>query len=461
MNQSVLEAISPIDGRYAKKTESLKAYFSEAALIRYRTLVECEYLIALTAEKRLRLPKLSVGGKQVIRDFYEKMTLADAEKVKGFEATTNHDVKSVEYFIKDRLRGVKMEKYLEWVHFALTSEDVNNLSYALMIQEAVRDVIAPSLQNITDTLSQFGRQNKNISMLARTHGQSASPTTLGKEFAVFAFRIERQLKQLQDHVMLAKLSGATGNYHAHMAAFPKIDWQAFSKKFIKGLGALRKVPLEHNPMTTQIESHDTAAELFDIIKRANTILVSFDQDIWRYISDAWIVQKPKAGEVGSSTMPHKVNPIDFENSEGNLGLANALFSHFSAKLPISRLQRDLTDSTVFRNIGVAFAHSLLGYDSLLKGMGKVGVNAEKIKEDLNSHPEVIAEAIQTILRAEGVAMPYEKLKDLTRGKKITIEDIAIFIDGLDVTDKLKVRLKKITPENYIGLASNLAGGHYN
>lgn len=450
-----LEAISPIDGRYSSKTVGLKSFYSEAALIRYRTLVECEYLIALTEVKKLKIRSLTDKDKKAIRSIYEDLSLDDAKRVKEFEATTNHDVKSVEYFIKEKLKALKLEKYTEWIHFALTSEDVNNLSYALMIQESVRDTIVHSLESIADELSVLAKKYKNLSMLARTHGQAASPTTLGKEMKVFAWRLERQIDMIKSHVMLCKFAGATGNYHAHVAAFPFIDWERFSKAFINRLAALRKVKLLHNPLTTQIESHDTAAELFDAVKRANTILISFNQDMWRYISDAWIVQKPKVGEVGSSTMPHKVNPIDFENSEGNLGIANALLAHFSSKLPVSRLQRDLADSTVFRNIGVAFAHGEVAYGALHKGLGKIAVNEIKIKEDLNVHPEVVAEAIQTILRAEGVAMPYEKLKELTRGKRVTMQDISAFIDALDVTVELKKRLKKITPENYIGLASQL------
>ncbi|MFA6050190.1 MAG: adenylosuccinate lyase [Candidatus Paceibacterota bacterium] len=452
-----LETISPIDGRYAKQTESLGPYFSEAALIRYRTLVECEYLIALVENKSLKLKQLSSKEKQTIRDLYIKMTIESALKVKEYEATTNHDVKSVEYFIKEKLKGEKMGAYLEWVHFALTSEDVNNLSYALLMQESMRDVIIPELKKVQTEFDGFAKRYAKLPMLARTHGQAASPTTLGKEFKVFAFRLERQIEMLESHSMLTKMSGATGNFHAHIASFPSVDWQKFSKDFVKGLSVLRKTKLAINPLTTQIESHDTVAELFDILKRANIILSSANQDIWRYISDSWIVSKPKAGEVGSSTMPHKVNPIDFENSEGNLGIANALLNHFSSKLPISRLQRDLTDSTVFRNVGVAFAHSLLAYKSLLKGFGKISVNEGRIKEDLNAHPEVVAEAIQTVLRVEGVAMPYEKLKELTRGKKVTMEDISVFIDGLEVGEELKKRLKKITPESYIGLAAKLAG----
>jgi len=454
---SALSAISPIDGRYAGQTLELIPYFSEFALIRYRTLMECEYLIALVENKKLNIKPLSQKEKKIIRGFYENMTLEEAMLVKGYEATTNHDVKSVEYYLKEKLKDAKLVSYIEWVHFALTSEDTNNLSYALLMQESIRDVIVPFMTKVEREFEMLAKQHKDLPMLSRTHGQSASPTTLGKEFKVFSWRLSRQIEILRKHVMLTKVSGATGNYHAHIAAFPKVDWATFSSKFIKSLGSLRNVKLEQNPLTTQIESHDTVAEVCDALRRANTVLLSTDQDLWRYISDAWIVQKPKAGEVGSSTMPHKVNPIDFENSEGNFGIANALLTHFSSKLPVSRLQRDLTDSTVFRNIGVAFAHSLLGYKSLLKGLSKIGVSEVKILEDLNSHPEIVSEGIQTILRAEGVAMPYEKLKELTRGKKVTMGDIAVFIDSLEVSLELKKRLKKITPENYIGLAAKLAG----
>ncbi len=453
-----LEAVTPIDGRYRKVASPLAAYFSEAALIRYRLIVEGEYLIALSEEKSLRLRAFTKAEKKYIRSLY---TIApeEAQKVKDFEAVTNHDVKAVEYFMKEKLKTSSLKSEVEWIHFALTSEDTNNLAYALMLSESVRDVIVPSLETIKQLLDGVASQNKSLAMLARTHGQSASPTTLGKEFKVFAARLERQLDALRTHHVLAKLNGATGNYNAQVVAYPKLNWKKFTTDFIAKLNKERNTHLEPNLITTQIEPHDTYAELFDQMRRINTILIDLDQDLWRYISDGWITQKTKEGEVGSSTMPHKVNPIDFENSEGNLGIANALFGHFSLKLPISRLQRDLTDSTVERNFGTAFAHSLVGYASLLKGLGKISPYAEKITSDLENHQEVIAEAIQTILRREGISMPYEALKVLTRGKKVTKEDFKQFVNNLDVSDALKKELLKITPQNYIGLADKLVGTH--
>ncbi len=450
-----LEAISPIDGRYRKKVESLKTYFSEAALIQYRTRVEIEYLIALSETKGLNLRALTQAEKTQLINIYKNFTLADAEMVKDKEAITNHDVKSVEYFLKEKLTGTSLEDIVEWIHFALTSEDINNLAYALMLSEAIHNEIIPAMQNLVSIIDGFADANKSVSMLARTHGQSASPTTFGKEMKVFSARLTRQLEQLQSYKILAKLNGATGNYNAHMIAFPKINWTKFTCKFIDKLNQDLTIKLETNLLTTQIESHDTYAELFDIISRFNTILISFNQDIWRYISDNWVSQKPKAGEVGSSTMPHKVNPIDFENSEGNLGLANALFGFFKSKLPISRLQRDLTDSTVVRNMGVALAYSLIAYQSAIKGLSKVSVNETKIKEALYDHPEVIAEAIQTVMRREGKAVPYEQLKELTRGKKITLDDFQKFINELDVNKEVKAELHAISPENYIGIAVQL------
>lgn len=450
-----LEAISPIDGRYRKKVESLKTYFSEAALIRYRTRVEIEYLIALLETKGLNLRTLTQAEKTQLINIYKKFTLADAEMVKDKEAITNHDVKSVEYFLKEKLTGTSLEDIVEWIHFALTSEDINNLAYALMLSEAIHNEIIPAMQNLVSIIDGFADANKSVSMLARTHGQSASPTTFGKEMKVFSARLTRQLEQVRSYKILAKLNGATGNYNAHMIAFPNIDWMRFSSKFIDKLNQDLTIKLEINLLTTQIESHDTYAELFDIVSRFNTILISFDQDIWRYVSDNWLTQKPKAGEVGSSTMPHKVNPIDFENSEGNLGLANALFGFFKSKLPISRLQRDLTDSTVVRNMGVALAYSLIAYQSTIKGLSKVSVNVIKITEALNEHSEVIAEAIQTVMRREGKAVPYEQLKELTRGKKITMDDFKKFINGLDVNNDVKTELYAISPGNYIGIAVEL------
>lgn len=450
-----LEAITPIDGRYRKTVEPLSAYFSEQSLIRYRVIVEGEYFIALSEHKSIRLRAFTPAEKKLVRSLYH-ITLEDAHAVKEFEAITNHDVKAVEYFMKDKLKGTSLKNELEWIHFALTSEDTNNLAYALILSESVQQVLIPALAAIVKTLNAFAREHKGLAMLARTHGQSASPTTLGKEFRVFAVRLERQLKALRAHRISVKLNGATGNYNAHIAAYPKIDWKRFTRMFVTRLGSRRSVRLAPNLITTQIEPHDTYAELFDMIRRINVILIDFDQDVWRYVSDGWLSQKTKAGEVGSSTMPHKINPIDFENSEGNLGIANALFGHFSLKLPISRLQRDLSDSTVERNFGSAFAYCLVAYVSISKGLKKIGANAETISRELLLHQEVIAEAIQTVLRREGAEMPYEALKRLTRGRRVTKKDFNKFIASLTVSRKVKNELRKISPTTYIGLASILS-----
>ncbi len=451
-----IESLSPLDGRYAEKVSALRPYFSEAALMRYRAQMEGEYLIALSETKGLGLRAFTASEKETIRTVCT-LSSSDAEAVKVFEATTNHDVKAVEYFLKEQLAKTSIKNEIEWIHFGLTSEDANNVSYALMLRDGLNDVMIPALESIHSKLKGYAKEYAKLPMLSRTHGQSASPTTLGKEFAVYSFRLERQIKMLKSFKILAKVNGATGNYNAHMSAFPKVDWMSFSKKFIASLNVEKKnAQLEANLLTTQIESHDTYAELCDIIRRANTILVDFNQDMWRYISDAWIIQKPKAGEIGSSTMPHKVNPIDFENSEGNLGMANAMLMYFATKLPISRLQRDLSDSTVERNFGSAFGYSLLAYGSLEKGLSKIAVSETAIRGALADHPEVIAEAIQTVLRREKVAMPYEKLKELTRGRAVTMAEFKTFIEALDVTPAVKKELLAFTPENYIGLAAKLA-----
>ena len=460
-SNNTIESLSPLDGRYGDKVAALRPYFSEAALMRYRAVMEGEYLIAMSETKGLGLRAFTASEKETIRKVCD-LSPADAEAVKVFEATTNHDVKAVEYFLKEKLGKTPVAKEIEWIHFGLTSEDANNVSYALMLRDGLNNVMIPALESIHGKLKALAKEHAKLPMLSRTHGQSASPTTLGKEFAVYAFRLERQIKMLKSFKILAKVNGATGNYNAHMSAFPKIDWMGFSKKFIGGLnvGLTAKkggAMLEANLMTTQIESHDTYAELCDIMRRANTILIDFNQDMWRYISDAWIIQKPKAGEIGSSTMPHKVNPIDFENSEGNLGMANAMLQYFANKLPISRLQRDLSDSTVERNFGSAFGYSLLAYASLEKGLGKVSASKENILAALNEHPEIIAEAIQTVLRREKVAMPYEKLKELTRGRAVTMTEFKTFIEALEVTPAVKKELLAFSPENYIGLAAKLAG----
>ncbi len=449
-------AINPLDGRYFEKTRELAPYFSEEALMKYRVMVEAEYLIALSLLGKTALRKFKPEEIKTVRSIYEKFNTASYEKIKKHEETTNHDVKAVEYFIKDSLSETSLKDSIEWVHFALTSEDINNLAYALILSDSLGEVMLPKIKEIISNLNKLSIAHKDLPMLARTHGQSASPTTFGKEMKVFAGGLEKRLAGLQSIKIAAKLNGATGNYNAHVAAYPDIHWTDFSEKFIESFNKSRASKLETNLFTTQIESHDSCVEIFDAIKHINTILLDFNQDMWRYISDGWIGQIPKAGETGSSTMPHKINPIDFENSEGNLGIANALFEFFARKLPISRLQRDLSDSTVERAFGTAFGHSYLAYTSLLKGLGKIKVNEIKMKEDLMAHPEVITEAIQTILRREGAEMPYEKLKELSRGKEVTLADIHKFINALDVSEKIKKELLKITPENYIGLASKLA-----
>ncbi len=452
-----LEAINPVDGRYRKNAEPLAEYFSEQALMRYRVLVECEYLIALAGSGLTALRHLSDAEKETLRRLASDLSLAGAEAIKATEVKTNHDVKAVEYFLKDKLEETSLADATEWVHFGLTSEDVNNLAYALMLRDALREVFAPVLCDIGKALDAFVEQYAGTPMLARTHGQPASPTTFGKEMKVFTARFRRQAEGVASHAISVKFSGATGNWNAHVAAYPDADWIGFSRKFVEGFNAEEDIKLTLNAMTTQIEPHDTYAELFDNIKRLNSVFMDLAEDLWRYISDGWVVQKPKEGEVGSSTMPHKVNPIDFENAEGNLGVANALFEFFSRKLPVSRLQRDLSDSTVERTFGAALAHSLVAYKSLLRGLGKIDVNEKAMREALAAHPEVIAEGIQTVLRAAGAEMPYEKLKDLTRGRDVNLEDIRSFIDSLDVAPEVKERLRKLTPENYTGLAEKLAG----
>ena len=443
----MLKAISPIDGRYADKTTSLVPFFSEMALIRYRVQVEVEYFIALC---QLPLPQLADFPKEKyadLRKLYQNFTEEEALKVKEIEQTTNHDVKAVEYFIKEAFDYLQLQPYKEFIHFGLTSQDINNTAIPLSIKEAVQQVYLPALEQLLGKLRSLVVQWKEVPLLARTHGQPASPTRLGKEFEVFVVRIEQQLQTLIAVPYAAKFGGATGNYNAHKVAYPNIDWKAFGTRFVEEI-----LVLHHSFPTTQIEHYDHLAALFDALKRINTILIDLNRDIWTYISMDYFKQQIKAGEVGSSAMPHKVNPIDFENSEGNLGIANALLEHLSAKLPISRLQRDLTDSTVLRNVGVPFGHILIALQSTLKGLNKLLLNEDKIREDLQDHWAVVAEAIQTILRREGYPNPYEALKALTRtNTAITAETISSFIDTLEVSEDVKAELKVITPENYTGV----------
>ena len=443
----MLTAISPIDGRYADKTTSLVPFFSEMALIRYRVQVEVEYFIALC---ELPLPQLAAFPKEKytdLRKLYQNFTEEEALKVKEIEQTTNHDVKAVEYFIKEAFDYLQLQPYKEFIHFGLTSQDINNTAIPLSIKEAVQQVYLPALEQLLSKLRSLVVQWKDVPLLARTHGQPASPTRLGKEFEVFVVRMEQQLQTLIAVPYAAKFGGATGNYNAHKVAYPNIDWKAFGTRFVEEI-----LVLHHSFPTTQIEHYDHLAALFDALKRINTILIDLNRDIWTYISMDYFKQQIKAGEVGSSAMPHKVNPIDFENSEGNLGIANALLEHLSAKLPISRLQRDLTDSTVLRNVGVPFGHILIALQSTLKGLNKLLLNEDKIREDLQDHWAVVAEAIQTILRREGYPNPYEALKALTRtNTAITAETISSFIDTLEVSEDVKAELKVITPENYTGV----------
>ena len=443
----MLKAISPIDGRYADKTTSLVPFFSEMALIRYRVQVEVEYFIALC---ELPLPQLADFPKERyadLRKLYQNFTEEEALKVKEIEQTTNHDVKAVEYFIKEAFDYLQLQPYKEFIHFGLTSQDINNTAIPLSIKEAVQQVYLPALEQLLSKLRSLVAQWEDVPLLARTHGQPASPTRLGKEFEVFVVRMEQQLQTLIAVPYAAKFGGATGNYNAHKVAYPNIDWKAFGTRFVEEI-----LVLHHSFPTTQIEHYDHLAALFDALKRINTILIDLNRDIWTYISMDYFKQQIKAGEVGSSAMPHKVNPIDFENSEGNLGIANALLEHLSAKLPISRLQRDLTDSTVLRNVGMPFGHILIALQSTLKGLNKLLLNEDKIREDLQDHWAVVAEAIQTILRREGYPNPYEALKALTRtNTTITAETISSFIDTLEVSEDVKAELKVITPENYTGV----------
>ena len=444
MTLNPLTAVSPIDGRYAGKTAPLREYFSEFALIRNRVRVEIEYFISLT---RFGLSQLEgMENAEDLRKTYTCFTIEDAGRIKEIEKTTNHDVKAVEYFIKEKFREAGLEKYSEFVHFGLTSQDINNTATPLSVKEALHDIIYPKMDEIIRELQVRADEWKDIPMLARTHGQPASPTRLGKEIEVFVARLKEQKSQLESIPVPAKFGGATGNMNAHKVAFPDRDWKAFADSFVAGLGLKRSCP------TTQIEHYDNLAAIFDAFRRFNTILIDLCRDIWTYISMEYFRQRVIKGEVGSSAMPHKVNPIDFENAEGNLGMADAIFTHLSMKLPVSRLQRDLTDSTVLRNIGVPFGHSLIAFESTLKGLGKLLLNREAIDRDLENNWAVVAEAIQTVLRREAYPNPYEALKALTRtGGHISQESIAAFIDSLDVDDRVKEELHAITPMNYTGI----------
>ena len=443
---TALHAITPIDGRYASKTEALSTYFSEFALIRYRVRVEIEYFIALCESDLPQLKEVSASSFEPLRDLYRNFTTEDAQKIKDIEKVTNHDVKAVEYFIKEAFENMGLSFFQEFIHFGLTSQDINNTSIPLSLKEALEEVIYPELNLLIQAMETSAKSWGHIPLLARTHGQPASPTTLGKEFQVFTTRLRIQLTQLQSIPHSAKFGGATGNFNAHAVAYPERDWHNWGDTFVENqLGLARSYP------TTQIEHYDNMAAQFDAFKRINNIFVDFCRDVWTYVSMDYFKQRIKKGEIGSSAMPHKVNPIDFENAEGNLGIANALFEHLAAKLPVSRLQRDLTDSTVLRNVGVPYSHLLIAISSMTKGLGKLLVNEAKIASDLEANWAVVAEALQNILRREGYPKPYEALKELTRtNTTITAESISTFIDQLAVTDEIKLELKNITPSNYIG-----------
>ena len=454
MPEAQLLALSPLDGRYAAKADALRPVFSEYGLVRARVRVEVEWLLALAAEPGIpELAPFAEADARRLRAFADGFAPADAARVKDIERTTNHDVKAVEYFIKERLQGdTSLAPALEFVHFACTSEDINNLSYALMLREGRDSVLLPRLDEIIARLRSMAHEHADLPMLSRTHGQTASPTTVGKEFANVVARLDRQRGVLGGLPMPGKINGAVGNYNAHLVAYPDVDWPGFSQRFVEGLG------LDWQPYTTQIEPHDGIAELSDAIKRIDTILIDLCRDTWGYISLGYFRQAVKAGEVGSSTMPHKVNPIDFENAEGNLGLANALFEHFAAKLPVSRWQRDLTDSTVLRALGTAFGHALVGFDALQRGLGKLTVNPERLAADLDASWEVLAEAVQTVMRRHGLPNPYEQLKALTRGHGINETSMRDFINSLDLPAEARQRLLEMTPGSYTGHAEKLARG---
>jgi adenylosuccinate lyase len=452
MSSHALTALSPLDGRYASKVEPLRPIFSEFGLMHRRVHVEIEWLLALAADAQIiELPAFTAAQIKTLKAIATDFSVDDGARIKAIEATTNHDVKAVEYFIKEKLGAdASLKQALEFVHFACTSEDINNLSYALMLRDAREQVLLPMFEGVITQLRELSHANAALPILSRTHGQTASPSTLGKEIANVVARLQRQRKQLAAVEISGKINGAVGNYNAHAITYPEVDWQQFSQRFIESLG------LEVNAYTTQIEPHDGVAEYCDAVRRANIILIDLARDIWGYISLGYFKQTLKAGEVGSSTMPHKVNPIDFENAEGNFGLANALLGHFAEKLPISRWQRDLTDSTVLRALGTAFGHTLIALESLKKGLGKLTVNADRLAADLDASWEVLAEAVQTVMRRYGLPEPYEQLKALTRGQGITRESMHTFISGLDLPADAKQRLLVLTPGSYIGLADELA-----
>jgi adenylosuccinate lyase len=452
MDLSSLTAVSPIDGRYGAKTAALREVFSEFGLIKRRVLVEVRWLQCLANHPDIaEVPALSPSANQALESILDNFAEVDARRIKDIESTTNHDVKAVEYFLKERFAGnEELEAVSEFVHFACTSEDINNLSHALMLRDGIHGVLLPEMQNIVATMIVLAQGTATAAMLSRTHGQTASPTTMGKEVANVVARLQQQIKRVAEVAYLGKINGAVGNYNAHLSAYPEVDWQANAERFVTSLG------LTWNPYTTQIEPHDYMAELFDTIARFNTILIDFDRDIWGYISLGYFKQRTIAGEVGSSTMPHKVNPIDFENSEGNLGLANAVFQHLAAKLPVSRWQRDLTDSTVLRNMGVGVGYSLIAYQASLKGISKLQLNEERLAQDLDNSWEVLAEPIQTVMRRYGIDKPYEKLKELTRGQDMNRELIQDFVNQLAIPEGAKAELLALTPATYIGNAVSQA-----
>ncbi|MGP9806842.1 adenylosuccinate lyase [Halomonas sp. AOP12-C2-37] len=447
MQLSALTALSPVDGRYASKAAALREHFSEFGLIRARVIVEVRWLQRLAEQAQItEVPPLSTDATAFLEQLITEFSLQDAERIKEIERTTNHDVKAVEYFLKEKIADqAELHAVTEFIHFACTSEDINNLSYGVMLSDGLKAML-PTMHEVADDIAKLAIAHAAQPMLSRTHGQTATPTTLGKEMANVAYRLKRQLKQIEAVEMLGKINGAVGNYNAHLTTYPEVDWEANARTFVEGLG------LTFNPYTTQIEPHDYIAELFDAICRFNTILIDFDRDVWGYISLGYFKQRTVEGEIGSSTMPHKVNPIDFENSEGNLGLANAILGHLSQKLPISRWQRDLTDSTVLRNLGVGLAYGLIAYHASLKGISKLEANPERLDTDLDNSWEVLAEPIQTVMRRYGIEKPYEKLKQLTRGKRIDQAGFAAFIDSLELPNDVKTELKALSPASYIGNA---------